>query len=101
MQSKVEIVSASVITTESLPPQVSLALAYRLPTPCNNLRVVILPPDQANRIVLEVYSVAPKDKPCNMMELATPQQASINLGSFPAGAYSVWVNGVQAGSFSS
>jgi hypothetical protein len=101
MQSKVEIVSASVITTESMPLQVSVALAYRLPTPCNDLRVTIAQPDQENRIVLEVYSVAPKDKPCTLMALATPQQATIDLGNFPAGQYTVWVNGVQAGGFNS
>ena len=101
MQSKVEIVSVSVVTTASMPPQVSVALAYRLPTPCNDLRVKINPPDQSNRVLLEIYSVAPKDKPCNMMELATPQQVNINLGSFSTGTYTVWVNGVQVGSFNS
>jgi hypothetical protein len=101
MQSKVEIVSASVVTMESMPPQVSVALAYRLPTPCNDLRIKINPPDQSNRILLEIYSVAPKDKPCNQMILATPQQTTISLGNFPAGSYTVWVNGVQAGSFNS
>jgi hypothetical protein len=101
MQSKVELVSASVVTTASMPPQVSVVLAYRLPTPCNDLRVKMNPPDQSNRILLEIYSVAPKDKPCNMMELATPQQANISLGSYSAGSYTVWVNGVQVGSFNS
>jgi hypothetical protein len=101
MQSKVEIVPAGVVAIESMPPQFSVALAYRLPTPCNDLRVKIDPPDQSNRILLEIYSVAPKDKPCNMMELATPQQANISLGSFSGGSYTVWVNGVQVGSFNS
>lgn len=101
MQSKIEIVSASVITTESMPPQVSVALADRLPTPCNDLRVNISRPNQENRILLEVYSVAPKDKPCTLMALATPQQVTIDLGSFPAGQYTVWVNGVQASGFNS
>ncbi len=99
MQSKVEIVSAAVVMSESFPAVVSVSLQYRLPTPCNQLRVTINPPDNANRILLEIHSVAPKDQPCPQMELATPQQASINLGSYPTGQFTVWINGVQAGEF--
>jgi hypothetical protein len=99
MQSKVEIVSASVVMAESIPPQISISLAYRLTTPCNQLRVTISQPDSANHILLDIYGVAPKDKPCSLMALSTPQQASISLGSYPTGQYAVWINGVQFGEF--
>jgi hypothetical protein len=99
MESKIEIVSASVVVAESMPPQISVSLAYRLATPCSDLRVSISQPDRADRIQLQVYGVAPKDKPCTLMALSTPQQARISLGSFPAGSYTVWVNGVQVGDF--
>jgi len=35
------------------------------------------------------------------MALATPLRASLNLGSFPYGHYSVWLNAVKAGEFDS
>jgi hypothetical protein len=101
MQSKVEIVSASIVMTDSLPRQVSVSLAFRLTTPCNQLRVNISQPDSAKRIHLEVYGVALKDKPCTLMALATPQQANISLGSYSTGQYTVWINGVQMGEFKS
>jgi hypothetical protein len=101
MQGKVEIVSASVVVAESMPPQISVALAYRLVTPCNDLRVSVSQPDSADRIQLQVYGVAPKDKPCTLMALATPQKTSISLGSYPAGTYTVWVNGAEVGEFKS
>jgi len=94
-----EIVSASVLIAESFPPQISVSLAYKLTSPCYNLRVSISQPDNKNRIQLEIYGVAPKDKPCNLMAILTPQETSISLGSFPAGHYSIWVNGVQVGEF--
>ena len=99
MRGDVEIVTASVLTAESFPPQISVSLAYRLPSPCYQLRVSLSQPDGQNRIQLEIYGVAPKDKPCTLMALSTPQEASISLGSFPAGHYSVWINGVQVGEF--
>jgi hypothetical protein len=99
MQSNAEIVSAAVMTAESFPPQISLSLAYKLITPCNSLRVNINQPDSTRRIQLDIYGVAPKDKPCNMMALATPQQATINLGSYPTGQDTFWINGVQVGQF--
>jgi hypothetical protein len=94
-----EIVSISVLMAETLPPHFSISLAYRLPTTCYQLRVTISQPDSQNRIQLGIYGLVPKDKPCNMMALLTPQEASIGLGSFPAGHYTVWVNGQQVGEF--
>jgi hypothetical protein len=94
-----EIVSASILVAESFPLQISVSLAYRLPTPCYQLRAKIDQPDSQNRIQLEIYGVAPKDKPCNLMALLTPQETNISLGSFPAGHYIVWINGQQSGEF--
>jgi hypothetical protein len=99
MRGDPEIVSASVISAESSPSQVSILLGYRLPTPCYELRVNISQPDNQNRIQLVIYGVAPKDKPCTLMALLTPMEANIGLGSFPAGHYTTWVNGTQIGEF--
>lgn len=100
MRSDAEIVSASVLIAESFPPQISISLAYRLTTPCYQLRVSTSQPDSQNRIQLYIYGVAPKDKPCTLMALSTPLEARISLGSYPAGQYTVWINGVQVGEFS-
>ena len=56
-------------------------------------------PDAHNRIDIQAYTVAEKDKACSMMALATPLQASLNLGSFPQGHYSVWLNNARVGEF--
>jgi len=50
---------------------------------------------------LKAYAVAEKDKPCTLMALATPLQASLNLGNFPHGHYFVELNGNQIGEFDS
>jgi hypothetical protein len=99
MRGAAEIVSVSVEVTKTLPAPISVPLAYHLPTPCHQLRVNISQPDSQNRINLDVYGVALKDKPCALMALSTPMEASISLGSFPSGHYTVWVNGQQAGEF--
>jgi hypothetical protein len=96
-----EIVSASVLAAESFPPQITLTLAYRLPTPCYQLRAVVHQPDSQLRILVDVYGVTPVGKACTLMALSTPLEASLGLGSFPAGHYTVWVNGVQVGEFDS
>lgn len=87
--------SASVKLAESNPPQVMLHFAYFQPTPCFSLRVQTSQPDAQNRINVSAYAVAEKDKPCALMALSTPLQADLNLGSFPKGTYSVWLNGAK------
>ena len=94
-----EIVSTSLLVSESQPPEVSISLAYRLPTPCTQLRVIIGQPDSQNCIHLDVYGLTPKDKACNLMALLPPLETSINLSIYPAGHYSVFMNGQQVGVF--
>ena len=89
--------SASVFLAESLPPQVMVNFAYFQPTPCYQLRVEVSGPDDQNQIGLKAYAVAEKDKPCTLMALAAPLQASLNLGSLPKGHYTVSLNGNQIG----
>jgi len=93
--------STSVFLTKSQPPQVLVNFAYFQPTPCYQLRVEVNGPDEQNHINLKGYTVAEKDKPCNLMALATPLQASLNLGSVPAGHYTVFLNDNQIGEFDS
>lgn len=78
---------------------VQLDIAYRLPTPCHQTRVVINPPDSSGRIDIKLYSLFEPNKACTLMALATPLHARLDLGSFPKGHYSVYVNDTKAVEF--
>jgi hypothetical protein len=101
MYGDITIDSTSVYLAKSQPPQVMVGFAYFQPTPCYQLRVEVSGPDEQNRITLKGYAVAEKDKPCTLMALTTPLQANLNLGSFPHGHYSIWLNNNQIGEFDS
>jgi hypothetical protein len=88
---------ASLIIRESFPPQISLTLTGDLPTPCNQLRAEISPPDTDNKIVVDVYSVMDPSQVC--VQVLEPFEASIDLGTFPTGHYTVWINGEIVGEF--
>lgn len=90
---------ASLLIRESFPPQVSLSIRGDLPTPCNQLRVAISAPDAENKIVVDVYSLLDPDQVC--VQVLEPFDEAIDLGTFPTGHYSVWVNGNLAGEFDS
>jgi len=101
MADDITVDSASIVLAESQPPQVTVNFAYFQPTPCFQLRVEISAPDANNKISLKAYAVAEKDKPCSLMALATPLDASLTLGSFAPGHYFVILNGTQIGEFDS
>jgi hypothetical protein len=88
---------ASLIIRESFPPQISLMLSGDLPTPCNQLRAEIHPPDAENKLLVDVYSVTDPNQVC--VQVLEPFEASIDLGTFPNRHYTVWVNGEMAGEF--
>ena len=82
-----------ILTLESFPPQFVLRLTGNLPTPCHMLRAVVSEPDKAGRIDVELYSLADPEKLC--IQVLAPFQASISLGSYAEGSYSVTINGDQ------
>ena len=86
-----------VLLLESYPVQVQLRLEGSRPTPCHHLRVAVAPPDKRNQIVVEVYTLTDPGQVCTQ-QLA-PFTESIGLGSYPAGTYTVLVNGAQAAEF--
>ena len=90
---------SSLVIRESFPPQISLSISGNLPTPCNSLRAEVSPPDPENKIAVDLYSVTDPDKVC--IQVLTPFDESIDLGTFPTGHYSVWVNGAMVGEFDS
>ena len=93
----VEIADSNLRIMESYPIQVSVQLKGNLPTPCNQLRVIVNQPDPQNRINLEVYSVVEKGKICT--DVLEPFTVAIPIGSFTDGSYSVWVNGEKLDEF--
>ena len=101
MAGDITVDSSSVFLAESQPPQLMVNFAYFQPTPCYQLRVEVGGPDADNHITFKAYAVAEKDKPCALMALSTPLQASLNLGSFPSGNYFVLLNDNQIGEFDS
>ncbi len=89
--------SVEVRLMESFPVQVGLGLKGNLPTPCEQLRIQTAAPDAENQIVLDVYSVAEAGQMC--AEVLQPFEANLNLGSFPSGHYTLWINGEMRGEF--
>lgn len=88
---------SQLLIRESFPPQIALNLSGDLPTPCHELRVTIQEPDAENKINVEVYSVVDPDQVCT--QVLEPFQESMELGTFPSGHYTVWVNGEMVGEF--
>jgi len=87
------------LVRESYPPQISLSMSGNLPTPCNELRVQVGEADETNNIKVDAYSVVDPNIMCT--QVLKPFQATIDLGTFPSGHYSVYVNGKLAGEFDS
>ena len=101
MRDEVTIGAVALALTKSVPPQVVVDFDYVTPTPCHKLRVEVGQPDAQKQIKINAYTVAEKNKACALMALATPLKASLNLGSFPKGHYSLWLNIKQVGEFDS
>jgi len=89
----------SLVIRESYPPQISLSINGDLPTPCHELRVEIPEPDAEKKIMVDAYSVVDPNVACT--QVIQPFQENIDLGTFPTGHYTVWVNGELAGEFDS
>lgn len=84
---------------ESYPPQISLGFSGNLPTPCHQIRSVVSQPDLDNKIHVEAYTVVDPNMMCT--QVLKPFLENIDLGTFPSGHYSVWLNGQLAGEFDS
>lgn len=91
--------SQELVLMESFPVQVALILGGDMPTPCHQLVYNVSEPSAENRIDVEVYSVISPAATC--IAVLQPFEVSINLGSFPAGMYEVYLNGQLAGEFQS
>ena len=94
-----ELESSDLLIMESYPIQVNAILNGNLPDPCHQLRVVVTPANANNEINLEVYSVVDSSQAC--ITVIEPFSATIPLGSYAGGHYSVFVNGELLGEFDS
>ncbi len=94
-QAQVDLTNSKLVTMESFPIQVSAILNGTLSDPCHKLRVVSSV--EAERIDLQAYSVFDPATACILM--IEPFNATIPLGNFGSGHYSVYVNGKLLGSF--
>jgi len=97
LRGNVFINESELLIRESFPPQITLSLSGDLPTPCHELRVDVREPDSENKINVEAYSVVDPDQVC--IQVLEPFQANIDLGTFPSGHYTVWINGEMVGEF--
>jgi hypothetical protein len=88
---------SGLLIRESFPPQISLSFSGDLPTPCHQVRAVINPPDAENKINVDAYSVVDPDMVC--IQVLKPFQERVDLGTYPGGHYTVWLNGEMAGEF--
>lgn len=99
VRDSVEIVKTEVQAQESYPVQFALTISFFTPTPCHQYRLVVSQPTADRKINVEVYSLMKKNQVCTLMRTLNPTQVSVNLGSLPAGHYTVWVNGVNSAEF--
>lgn len=89
--------ASEIVIMESFPVQINVILRGSLPDPCHELRIVPSEPNQENRIDLEVYSLVDTSQAC--ITVIEPFEATVSLGSFSTGTYTILVNGEVLGEF--
>lgn len=97
--SKAFIDTTEIFIMESFPIQIGFSLSGNLPSPCHQLRIIIESPDKNKEIHINVYSVVQKDQIC--AQVLEPFQVRLNLGSFPTGHYSIFINQEKINEFDS
>lgn len=90
---------SDLLTLESFPVQIVIAISGNLPTPCHQLRATVVAPDADNRIDVEVFTLVDPDMIC--IQMLQPFTEQINLGSFASGKYQLYLNGELVGEFTS
>ncbi len=93
----VDAAASELLILESYPLQFTLVLHGELPTPCHQLRLAVNVPDKENNIHIEAYSVVDPDMAC--IQVLEEFETTVSLGSFPAGHYTIIVNGEKVAEF--
>lgn len=97
MRSEVTITSSQLLIMESYPLQITIDVSGTLSTPCHYLRAEVQEPDKQNAIYVEVYSLVDPNEIC--VQVIESFDTNIPLGSYPDGAYTVYLNGEYLGEF--
>jgi len=79
------------------PIQNELRVLGSMPGTCSELRIVINPPNETYQIHVEVYSVVDPILKCE--NVFQQFDATILLGLYSAGRYTIWVNDAYIGDF--
>ncbi len=79
------------------PVTATVVLNGNLPDPCHQLRVLVSPPNAQREVNLDVYSVFDPGVVC--ITVLKPFDATIPLGTFYGGHYTIFVNGQLLGEF--
>ena len=93
----VELRSAEILLLESFPVQVMLKVKVEMPTVCHELKWDVAKPDDQNRIIVDLYALGDPAALC--VQMIGESEASIPLGSYASGEFTVWVNGEKVGEF--
>lgn len=79
------------------PTRVQLTFLGSMPRACNELRINVSPPDEQFQIQVEIYSLVDTKVECE--NVFQQFEASVLLGVYSPGRYTVWVNGGLIGDF--
>jgi hypothetical protein len=97
-------ISSAVISSVNLserfdlePSRVVVGFLGSMPSVCNELRINIEPPDEEFRIFIEVYSLIDTSLTCD--RVFQQFEASVMLGTYSNGRYTIWVNESLVGDF--
>ncbi|MFN8411409.1 MAG: hypothetical protein U0Z26_03375 [Anaerolineales bacterium] len=83
--------------TDLNPSRVELDFLGSMPSTCNQLRIEVGLPNEQYQIFVTIYSLVNTKIKCdNVFQLF---DASVLLGVYSPGRYTVWVNGGQVGDF--
>ena len=87
--------SLAIQVSDSFPPQYELKVKGSLPSSCHQLRTEVEMPTMQSEIHVQIYSVYDPYMVC--AQAAKPFDASIPLGGYVRGSYTVFVNEKEVG----
>ncbi|MHB9032307.1 MAG: hypothetical protein ACYC6L_04580 [Anaerolineae bacterium] len=95
LRDPVKVDFSELVTSKSVPPQFMLHIIGSVPTSCHVLRVLVPQADNGSSIRIEAYALVERD--AVPVQVPKSFDETFNLDGFPAGQYTVWLNGVQVG----
>lgn len=99
-QAGVILTSLDLIERTDLDPlRIELNILGSMPSVCSELRIQVSPPDDELNLKVNVYSLSDPKQNCD--NVFQQFKANIMLGQYSPGQYSVWVNDLFVGNFTS